>query len=158
MNRIGFGFDSHRFEQGRPLVLGGVTIDSPRGLAGHSDADAVLHAVTDALLGAVAAGDIGERFPNTDPQWQDADSARFVADAMELVTAQGFRVANCDVTVLAESPKLGPAKPQMRARIAELLGVDEAAVAVKAKTGEGMGFIGRNEGIAVMAAVLLTDE
>ena len=157
MNRIGFGFDSHRFEQGRPLVLGGVTIDSPRGLAGHSDADAVLHAVTDALLGAVAAGDIGERFPDTDPQWQGANSARFVAAAMELVTAQGLCVGNCDVTVLAESPKLGTVKPRMRTRLAELLGVSEDAVAVKAKTGEGMGFIGQGEGIAAMAAVLLTD-
>ena len=156
MNRIGFGFDSHRFEDGRPLVLGGVTIDSARGLAGHSDADAVLHAVTDALLGAVAAGDIGEWFPNTDPQWQGADSARFVAEAMAVVTDRGLRVANCDVT--AESPKLGPVKPQMQSRIAELLAVDETCIAVKAKTGEGMGFIGHGEGIAVMAAVLLTDE
>ena len=138
-------------------MLGGVTIDSPRGLAGHSDADAVLHAVTDALLGAVAADDIGERFPDTDPQWQDADSAHFVADAMALLTDRGLRVANCDVTVLAESPKLGPAKPLMRTRIAELLGIEETCVAVKAKTGEGMGFIGRGEGIAAMAAVLLTD-
>ena len=129
--------------------------DCGRRLAGHSDADAVLHAVTDAILGAIAAGDIGELFPDTDARWQDADSSVFVARAIELAADQGCRVANCDVTVLAEEPKLSPYKRQMRERIAELLGVEIDHVSVKAKTGEGMGAIGRGEGIAVMAAALV---
>ena len=155
MERIGFGYDSHRFEAGRDLVLGGVRIDHDRGLAGHSDADAVLHAVTDALLGAAGAGDIGEQFPDSDPQWAGTDSAVFVARAMEIAAAQGLAPVNCDVTVLAESPKLGAHKALMRARIAELLGIDAALVSVKAKTNEGMGFIGRGDGLAAMAVVLL---
>ncbi|HUT02130.1 MAG TPA: 2-C-methyl-D-erythritol 2,4-cyclodiphosphate synthase [Phycisphaerae bacterium] len=157
MMRIGFGYDSHRFVAGRPLVLGGVRIEHAQGLAGHSDADAVLHAVTDAVLGALAAGDIGERFPDTDARWADADSAQFVAEAMRLAAAQGCTVANCDVTILAEAPKLGPYKRRMAERIAELLGAAPESVSVKAKTNEQMGAIGRQEGLAVMAAVLLTD-
>ena len=151
------GYDSHRFEAGRPLVLGGVRIDHDAGLAGHSDADAVLHAVTDAVLGAIAAGDIGELFPDTDPRWAGADSSAFLAEAVRLAAEAGCRVANCDVTVLAEQPRLGPYKRPMAARIAELLGVAPGAVAVKAKTNERMGALGRGEGIAVLAAVLLTD-
>jgi 2-C-methyl-D-erythritol 2,4-cyclodiphosphate synthase len=155
MNRIGFGYDSHRFEEGRPLILGGVAIDHPQGLAAHSDGDAVLHAVTDAILGAVAAGDIGEHFPNTDPANANADSARFVAHAVELAAEQGYLVVNCDVTVIAEAPKLGEHKQAMREAIAHLLGVCATRVAVKAKTNEQMGAIGRGEGIAAMAAVML---
>jgi 2-C-methyl-D-erythritol 2,4-cyclodiphosphate synthase len=158
MFRIGFGFDSHRFVAGRPLVLGGVRIEHEQGLAGHSDADAVLHAVTDAILGALAAGDIGERFPDSDARWKDADSAVFVAEAVRLAAERGLGVVNCDVTVLAEAPKLGPAKARMAGRIAELLGIATDAVAVKAKTNEKMGAIGRTEGIAAMAAVLLSDK
>lgn len=158
MARIGFGFDSHRLEAGVPLVLGGVRIAHDRGLAGHSDGDAVLHAVADAILGAIGAGDIGELFPDSDPQWKDADSAVFVSEAVGRAAEAGWRVANCDVTVLAESPRLGADKDRMRSRIAELLGADVSAVSVKAKTGEGLGFVGRAEGIAALAAVLLAKE
>jgi 2-C-methyl-D-erythritol 2,4-cyclodiphosphate synthase len=140
---------------GRALTLGGVKIDHPLGLAGHSDADAVLHAVADAILGASGDADIGELFPDTDPRWADADSAQFVRRAVELAAAKGLAVGNCDVTILAEEPRLGPHKSQMRARIAELLGVTADAVSIKAKTGEGMGAIGRGEGIAALAVGLL---
>lgn len=156
MFRIGLGYDSHRFAPGRPLILGGVRVEHDRGLAGHSEGDAVLHAITDAILGALAAGDIGERFPDTDPKWAGADSSVFLADAVALAAGRGYTVANCDVTILAEAPKLGPYKKRMAARIAQLLGVAVDAVAVKAKTNEQMGPIGRGEGIATMAAVLLT--
>lgn len=157
MVRIGMGYDCHRFAAGRALVLGGVRIEHEMGLVGHSDADAVLHAVTDAILGALAAGDIGERFPDTDPKWAGADSAVFVAEAVRLAAEQGCRVTNCDVTILAEAPKLGPHKRQMAERIAELLGVAPGAVGVKAKTSERMGFTGRGEGLAAFAVVLLGD-
>ena len=157
MPRIGFGYDSHRFEPGRALMLGGVEIDHDRGLAGHSDADAVLHAITDAVLGAMAAGDIGELFPDSDPQWAGADSAAFVREAVRRAESEGLAVANCDVTVLAERPKLGPAKAAMAGRIAKLLGCPVECVSVKAKTNEQMGFIGRGEGIAAFAAVLLKE-
>ncbi len=156
MLRIGLGYDSHRFAAGRPLVLGGVRIEHEQGLAGHSDADAVLHAVTDAILGALAAGDVGEVFPDSDPRWAGVDSAVFVAEAMRLAAEQGCKVVNCDVTVLAEAPRLGPYKRRMAERIAELLGAAPEAVSVKAKTNEQMGAIGRREGVAAMAAVLLT--
>jgi 2-C-methyl-D-erythritol 2,4-cyclodiphosphate synthase len=156
MFRIGLGFDSHRFAAGRALVLGGVRIEHESGLAGHSDADAVLHAVTDAVLGAIAAGDIGERFPDTDPRWAGADSSIFLAEAVALAEAAGWRPANCDVTVVAEAPKLGPHKRRMAGRIAELLGLPPEAVSVKAKTAEKMGALGRREGLAALAAVLMT--
>ena len=136
-------------------MLGGVAIPFDRGLAGHSDADAVLHAVTDAILGALAAGDIGELFPDSDARWKNADSAVFVRHAVALAREKGYAVANCDVTVLAEQPKLTPHKPAMRQRIAELLDVPVDAVAVKAKTNEQMGFVGRGEGLAAFAVVLL---
>jgi 2-C-methyl-D-erythritol 2,4-cyclodiphosphate synthase len=153
MVRVGIGFDSHRFAAGRPLVLGGVKINHPRGLAGHSDADAVLHAVADAILGAISAGDIGEHFPPTDERWRNADSAELLAQVVALARRRGWRLGNCDVTIVAQEPHLGAHKPLMRARIAELLALDAGAVSVKAKTNEGMGAIGRGEGIAVMAAV-----
>jgi len=136
-------------------MLGGVEIPHDLGLAGHSDADAVLHAITDAILGALAAGDIGELFPDTDPQWKDADSGMFVKRAVEMAREQGLRVGNCDVTVLAERPKLSQHRLAMRRRIAELLGVEPEAVSVKAKTSEGMGLIGNGEGLAAMAMVML---
>ena len=157
MMKIGFGYDSHRFAPDRPLILGGVRIEHDRGLAGHSDADAVLHAVTDALLGALAAGDIGEHFSDKDPRWARADSAAFVRYAVELACRAGCRVGNCDVTIVAQEPRLAAYKEPMRSRIAELLGVEPASVSVKAKTNEGMGFVGRAEGLAAMAAVLLVD-
>jgi len=156
MDRVGFGYDSHRFVAGRPLMLGGVRVAHDLGLAGHSDADAGLHALTDAVLGAVAAGDIGDLFSDADPRWAGADSSTFLARAVALAAETGYRAINADVTILAESPKLSDYKPKMRIRIAELLGVRAEDVAVKAKTNEGMGAIGRGEGIAAMATVLLT--
>lgn len=158
MHRIGLGYDSHRFGPRRALVLGGVRIDHDRGLAGHSDADAVLHAITDAILGALAAGDIGEHFPDDDPRLRDADSSQFVAHAVKLAGETHLRVANCDVTILAEQPKLSAYKQQMRTRIAELLRVGTEDVSIKAKTNEGMGFVGRGEGIAAIASVMLAGD
>jgi 2-C-methyl-D-erythritol 4-phosphate cytidylyltransferase/2-C-methyl-D-erythritol 2,4-cyclodiphosphate synthase len=158
MARIGFGYDSHRFAPGRTLVLGGLRIEHEQGLAGHSDADAVLHAITDAILGAIAAGDIGELFPDSDSRWAGADSSAFVLHAVALAERQGLLVGNCDVTVLAEAPKLGPLKKAMAARIAELLACSANRVSVKAKTNERMGFVGRGEGIAAFAVVLLEEE
>ena len=158
MTRVGFGYDSHRFAAGRPLVLGGVRVEHPAGLAGHSDADAVLHAVTDAILGAAGAGDIGEHFPDADPRWRNVDSAVFVLHAVALARKAGLRAANCDVTILCEAPRLSSYKAAMRAHLAELLGVGRAQVGVKAKTNEGMGWIGRGEGMAAYAVVLLEGE
>lgn len=158
MGRIGLGYDCHRFQAGRPLVLGGVQIEHDRGLGGHSDADAALHAVTDAILGAMAAGDIGELFPDSDPELAGTHSDAFVRHATALAAARGFRVANCDITIIAESPILAPYKQTMRDNVAEMLGVDPQAVSVKAKTNEAMGFVGRGEGIAALAAVLLVEQ
>lgn len=158
MFRIGFGYDSHRFRPSGPLILGGVVVEYDRGLAAHSDGDVVLHALTDAILGAVAAGDIGEHFPNTDPKWKGADSSTFVRHAVKLAGERGHRVENCDVTIIAEAPKLGPHKSAIAARIAEILDIAADRVSVKATTNEGMGFVGRGEGIVCQAAVLLTTE
>ncbi|MCD6365020.1 MAG: 2-C-methyl-D-erythritol 2,4-cyclodiphosphate synthase [Planctomycetes bacterium] len=157
MPRIGLGYDCHRFSAPGPLTLGGVKIDHEFALAGHSDADAVLHAITDAILGAAGAGDIGEHFPDTDEQWAGADSAIFVGRALELAAELNYRVGNCDVTIVAERPRLGPYKDKMLARIAELLKVNTCDVSVKAKTNEGLGPLGRGEGIAVFAVVMLLD-
>src|SRR5437763_7832252 len=134
--RVGSGHDTPRLVAGRPLVLGGVRVEHPRGLAGHSDADVVLHAVTDALLGAAALGDIGDLYPDTDPAHRDADSATFVRGALARLAAGGWRVVNADVTVFAQEPKLGPVRAAIRANLAALLGVALDAVSVKAKTGE----------------------
>lgn len=153
MTRIGIGYDSHRFQAGRPLVLGGVRIEHELGLAGHSDADAVLHAVTDALLGSLALGDIGEHFPDRDGRWKDTGSGQFVAHAVSLVAARCYRVVNCDVTVITECPRLKDHKLAMRRCIADLLQVALDDVSVKAKTNEAMGWIGRQEGLAAIAAV-----
>ena len=155
MTRVGIGYDSHRFVAGRPLVLGGVTIPHPQGLAGHSDADAVAHALTDAILGAAGAGNIGQLFPDDDPQWKDADSMELLRTAHELVRGRGFAVAQADLTVITELPRLGPHLGPMGAALAHRLGVAAGAVNVKAKTNEGMGFIGRGEGLAVIAVALL---
>lgn len=153
--RIGHGYDSHRFGADRPLRLAGVDIPGAPGLVGHSDADAVAHAVADALLGAAALGDIGACFPDSDPQWKDADSLVLLAEVVRRVDAAGWRVGNVDVTVLLERPRIGPQVPAMRARLAAALGVPVTAVALKAKTGEGMDAIGRAEGVAVHAVALL---
>ncbi len=153
--RIGLGHDRHRLVPGRPLILGGVTIPYGQGLDGHSDADVLLHAVTDAILGALALGDIGEWFPNTDPQWSNADSTIFLRAALNEATQRGWRIANLDCTIHAERPKLSPHKPTIAARVAELLGVAINQVNVKAKTGEKVGPIGRQEAIDADAVVLL---
>lgn len=151
MIRTGIGYDSHRFEAGRPLILGGVTIPHSMGLAGHSDADAVAHAVTDAILGAAAAGSIGHHFPDSDPRWKGADSITLLEAAADIVARKGFRVVNADVTVIAESPRVGPHAAAMAERLSQALAIEPGAVSVKGKTNEGMGFIGRGEGIAVIA-------
>ncbi len=153
--RIGIGYDSHRFADGRPLVLAGVRIPGSPGLAGHSDADAVAHALTDAILGAAAAGNIGQLFPDSDPQWKDADSMELLRTAHELVRGRGHAVAQADLTVITESPRLGPHLAAMASSLAGRLGLPDGAVSVKAKTNEGMGFIGRGEGLAVIAVALL---
>jgi 2-C-methyl-D-erythritol 2,4-cyclodiphosphate synthase len=153
--RTGIGYDSHRFEAGRPLVLGGVTIPFERGLAGHSDADAVAHALTDAILGAAAAGDIGRLFPDSDPRWKGADSIALLREAHARVRERGWTFVQGDVTVLCERPKLGPHVGAMTARLAAALEVGPDAIGLKAKTNEGMGFVGRGEGIAVIAVATL---
>ena len=153
--RIGQGYDSHRFSEGRRLVLGGVEIPSDRGLAGHSDADAVAHAVTDALLGAAGLGDIGRHFPPTDEEWKDADSMSLLAKVVHLLEGENYQVVNVDVTVVAEQPRIGPHAEAMRARLGEVLGIAPAYVSVKGKTNEGMGWIGRGEGIAAFAVALI---
>jgi 2-C-methyl-D-erythritol 2,4-cyclodiphosphate synthase len=155
VTRVGIGYDSHRFVAGRPLVLGGVTIPHTHGLAGHSDADAVAHALTDAILGAAGAGNIGQLFPDTDPQWKDADSMELLRTAHELVRGRGFALAQADCSVIVERPKLAPHLGAMGAALAARLGVEPGAVNVKAKTNEGMGFIGRGEGLAVIAVAVL---
>ena len=154
-SRVGLGFDAHPFAPDRLLRLGGVTIPHPLGLRGHSDGDALLHALTDALLGAAGEGSIGERFPDTDPRWKSADSAIFVEGARKLVEKGGWRVANADAVVIAEAPKIAPHAAAIRSRLAELLGVAPDAVGVRGTSTNGMGFPGRNEGVAAMVVVLL---
>jgi 2-C-methyl-D-erythritol 2,4-cyclodiphosphate synthase len=153
--RIGSGHDSHRLVEGRPLILGGVRIEHPRGLDGHSDADVLLHALTDALLGALALGDIGDLFPDTDPRNKDADSAVFLRAAVERVHAAGWTIANIDATLFAQEPKLGPLKQTIRASLAALIGLSLEAVSIKAKTGERVGHIGRGEAIGCHVVVLI---
>ncbi|WP_455138239.1 2-C-methyl-D-erythritol 2,4-cyclodiphosphate synthase [Thermophilibacter sp.] len=155
MLRIGHGFDVHAFTEGRPLVLGGVTVPSERGLAGHSDADVVAHAVMDAVLGALRAGDIGKLFPDTDPAYEGADSLGLMRQVAALVRERGWRVADVDCTIAAQAPKLAPYREEMRARMAAALGVDVEQVGVKATTTERLGFVGREEGIAAWAVCLL---
>lgn len=153
--RIGQGFDAHRFVEGRDLVLGGVGISHSSGLAGHSDADVLCHAVMDALLGAIASGDIGTHFPDTDPEWEGANSMSLLESVGDMVGMRGGRIMNVDSTVIAESPKLAPHIADMRLNISAALGISVESVSVKATTVEGMGAIGRKEGIAAMAIVLV---
>jgi len=153
--RIGLGHDIHRLVANRPLILGGVTIPHDRGLEGHSDADVLLHAVTDALLGAAGLGDIGEHFPNDDPNWKDADSQRFVKEALRAVREQGWTIGNLDCTIWAERPQLTPYKPAIKQRLAELLEIDPVQINVKAKSGERVGPVGREEAITADAVVLV---
>lgn len=153
--RIGYGFDSHEFRKNIPLKLGGVTIPHAKGLAGHSDGDVLLHALTDALLGAVAAGDIGSYFPPTDPKWKGADSVLFVREAMRRVRHAGYTVANVDSSLILQEPKIGPHAKEIQRRVAELIGVSPTAVGIKAKTPEGLGT--RNTAIAHVTVLLVRE-
>ena len=153
--RVGIGYDSHRFAQGGPLVLGGVRIESDVHLHGHSDGDAIAHAVTDAVLGAAAAGDIGALFSDSDPANKGRDSIEMLRVAVQRVQKLGWSVSNVDVAVIAEAPRLAPFRDAMRERLASALGVGVQAVSVKGKTNEGMGWVGRNEGIACIATASL---
>jgi 2-C-methyl-D-erythritol 2,4-cyclodiphosphate synthase len=155
--RVGIGYDSHPFASGRKLILGGVEIPNAKGLAGHSDADAVAHAVTDAILGAAGLGDIGRMFPNDEPQWKNASSIDLLNKAFLKVAEAGFQFVHADVTVILEQPKLAPHVDAMKERLAEALLTGPAQVSVKAKTNDGMGWIGRGEGIAVMAVATLDE-
>jgi 2-C-methyl-D-erythritol 2,4-cyclodiphosphate synthase len=155
MIRTGIGYDSHRLTSGRRLVLGGVEIAHERGLEGHSDADVLTHAVIDALLGAAGLGDIGEHFPDSDEAWRGADSIQMLDAIVALVNASGHQLVNVDCTVVMEAPKLAPHRSQIRERLAQALGLDNARVNVKASTGEGIGFVGRGEGVAALAVASL---
>jgi 2-C-methyl-D-erythritol 2,4-cyclodiphosphate synthase len=153
--RVGLGYDSHPFDPGRPLRLGGVTVPGHAGLGGHSDGDAVLHAVVDAILGAVGMGSIGDLFPDTDPELAGADSLPMLAEAVRRVEGENYQVVNVDVTVVSESPRIAPHAGAMAACMASVLHVPASAVNVRGKTNEGMGWIGRGEGLAVLAVALL---
>jgi 2-C-methyl-D-erythritol 2,4-cyclodiphosphate synthase len=153
--RVGVGYDSHRFAPGRPLKLGGVLIPSDVGLLGHSDADAICHAVTDAILGAAGLGDIGEMFPDTDPANKDRDSIKMLEAAVKRIATAGYRVNQVDVSVVTESPRIAPHREKIRTRLASALGIDSASVSVKGKSNEGMGWIGRKEGLACIAVATL---
>ena len=153
--RIGHGYDVHRLVEGRRLILGGVDIPCERGLLGHSDADVALHALADAILGALALGDIGKHFPDSDPAYEGADSAKLLGRVVEIMNEKGYAAGNADLTVIAQAPKLAPYIPAMKSRIAEILGCPPDAVNVKATTEERRGFTGRGEGISTHAVVLL---
>ncbi|WP_313892864.1 2-C-methyl-D-erythritol 2,4-cyclodiphosphate synthase [Psychrobacillus sp.] len=155
MIRVGQGFDVHEFANDRPLIIGGITIPYERGLIGHSDADVLLHTITDAALGAIGEGDIGKHFPDTDPEFKDADSAKLLEYIWKLVDDRGYKLGNIDCTIIAQKPKMAPHIETIRARVAELLQADVSQVNVKATTTEKLGFIGREEGIASMATILL---
>ena len=157
MFRIGIGNDTHRLVAGRPLVIGGVNVPHEFGAEGHSDSDVLTHAVIDAVLGALAEGDIGVHFPDSDAQWKDADSFKMLAHAMHLMKTRGFHAVNADVTVMLERPKLREHIDQMRMNLAEALRLEVSAVSVKAKTGEGLDAIGRGEAVSAQAIVLLAD-
>ncbi len=153
--RVGIGEDLHRVEEGRPLVLGGVTIEGAAGLAGHSDADVLLHAITDAVLGAAGKGDLGAHFPSSDERWKDADSRVFLTEGLRMAREGGWALSNVDATVRAERPRLAPHLEAIRESIAAIAGVEAAQVNVKAKSGEGLDAVGRGEAIGAMAIVLL---
>ncbi|MBO6537058.1 MAG: 2-C-methyl-D-erythritol 2,4-cyclodiphosphate synthase [Balneolaceae bacterium] len=153
--RIGYGFDTHKLVEGRKLILGGVEIPFEKGLLGHSDADVLLHAITDALLGALALGDIGQHFPDTDPEFEGADSRELLKHCYQLILNEGYKLGNIDATVVAQRPKLMPHIPEIRKTIAADLEVEMNQVSVKATTSEKMGFVGREEGITVSAVALL---
>lgn len=156
--RIGQGFDVHKFEEGRELWLCGIKLEHDRGLLGHSDADVALHALCDAILGALALGDIGKHFPDTDPAYKGIDSKKLLDHVYQLAVTRGWKIGNADITVMAEEPKLKPHIPAMQAKIAEVLGCEPEDISVKATTTEKLGFTGRREGIAAMAVVLLSKD
>ncbi|MGA8099177.1 MAG: 2-C-methyl-D-erythritol 2,4-cyclodiphosphate synthase [Candidatus Cybelea sp.] len=156
MTRVGHGFDAHRLVEGRPFVLGGVHVPFQRGALGHSDGDVLAHALADALLGAAALGDLGARFPDTDVRWKDADSMELLAQCAAAVREAGFAINNVDATIVVERPKLAPFISRMRANVATRLALDVAAVSVKAKTSEGMGYTGDGSGLAVFAVALVS--
>jgi 2-C-methyl-D-erythritol 2,4-cyclodiphosphate synthase len=158
--RIGFGWDSHAFEAGIPLRIGGMTLEHPEGLAGHSDGDVLLHAITDALLGAIAAGDIGSFFPPGDPRWKDADSSIFLKLALEELQHAGYRIVNVDTTLVLSAPKIGPVAGEMRSRVADLLGVELDQVSIKAKTPEGLNLdhVAQCHAVALVEQMTDTDE
>lgn len=153
--RIGHGYDVHRLVEGRKLILGGVDVPYSLGLLGHSDADVLLHAISDAILGAIGEGDIGKHFPDTDPTFKGADSIKLLEHVMQLARDKGYRIGNVDATIVAQRPKLAPFIPRMRANVARALGCEEDAVNVKATTTEELGFAGRGEGIAAYSVALL---
>lgn len=155
MFRIGQGFDVHAFAENRPLIIGGIEIPYELGLLGHSDADVLLHTISDALLGAIGEGDIGRHFPDTDPAFKDADSAKLLLHVYQLVKDKGYELVNADCTIIAQAPKMAPYIQSMRSRIAELLETSSDCINVKATTTEKLGFTGRKEGIASQAVVLL---
>lgn len=155
MFRVGQGYDVHAFAEGRLLILGGIEIPHDRGLLGHSDADVLLHTITDAALGAIGEGDIGRHFPDTDPEWKDADSAKLLAYIWKIVEDKGYVLGNVDATIIAQRPKMAPYIEPMKTRIAELLNADSSQINVKATTTENLGFTGREEGIASLATILL---
>ncbi len=156
--RVGIGFDSHPFEYNRRLRLGGLDLPGPRGLRGHSDGDALLHAITDALLGAAGAGSIGEQFPDTDPRWNAADSAIFASAACRIAGERGFSIGNLDVIVIAESPRIAPHAAALKARIAEILQTEAGRISVRGTSTNGLGYLGRQDGLAVVAVVLLEEK
>jgi len=153
--RVGMGYDVHPLVENRPLILGGITIPYNQGLAGHSDADCLTHAVCDALLGAIAAGDLGRHFPDSDPQYKDVESLQLLKKVVETVRTKGFRITNIDATIVAQAPQLAPYRTQMEEKIAATVGIEQGRVNLKATTTEGLGFTGRGEGIAAYAVVLL---
>lgn len=158
VQRIGQGYDVHPFTDERPLVLCGLELPGELGLDGHSDGDVALHALTDALLGAVAAGDLGEHYPSTEPEWKGADSRLFLSGAYELVVHLGYRLVNCDLTIIGQRPRIAPHRNEMRTRLAEILKVSSERISVKATTTDGLGFAGRGEGLGALAVVFITKE
>ena len=153
--RVGLGYDSHRFESSRPLILGGITIPDHPGLAGHSDGDAVTHALIDAILGAVSLGNVGTHFPPTEERWKDADSTELLSNSVEVIDREGWMVVNVDLTVICESPQISLFAPEMKERLSDVLQVPVERISIKGKTNEGMGWIGESKGLAVHAVALL---
>ncbi len=153
--RVGLGYDSHRFESSRPLILGGITIPDHPGLAGHSDGDAVTHALIDAILGAVSLGNVGTHFPPTEERWKDADSTELLSNSVEVIDREGWMVVNVDLTVICESPQISLFAPEMNERLSDVLQVPVERISIKGKTNEGMGWIGESKGLAVHAVALL---